>query len=407
MNLLFITTWWPFPANNGAKIRIYNLLRQLAKTHTVTLLAFVEPGEASPADREHMLTFCREVEIFPIIEPQLTKFQSLQGYLSPWPRSLVYTYMPQVTERIEEHIRAGHADVIIGSELDNLRYLNDVAGRVPTILEELELTMYYENVRTAASAAQRVRAQMTVSKLESALRTLLKNDTAITVVSDAEATLTRRIAPPGSMVKVIPNGVEKPQPMDANPKPYTLIYPGAVTYKPNYEAVNFFIREVLPLIRAQAPETTFTVTGSTGKIDVSDLAALPGAHFTGYLDSVDAAIANSWATVVPLLSGGGTRLKVLQAMAMGSPVISTSKGAEGLHIRPGENILIANTPTELANAVLSLFDNPQRRSELAAAGRQLIEREYTWDIIGQQLIEVIEQVRRKHINGQQSPTLSA
>lgn len=409
MNVLFISAWWPYPADNGSKLRIYNLLQQLAKVYSVTLLSFFEPDELLPDRLTHLQTFCKHVEAVPSTEVNVNKLQSLQGYLSPLPRSLVYKYSPQMADRVRAHVEVGDVDVIIASQVDNLRYLGGMTGRVPTILEEVELTMYYEKVSLAPNAAQRMRAQLTLSKLENVLRILFKQKTAATVVSDVEYAYLRRIAPPGALIEVIPNGVNTAllHPIATNPQPYSLIYPGAITYRPNYDAVSYFVREVLPLIRQRAPQTTFTITGVTGDIDVSDLAAEPGVEFTGYLESVDAAVRGSWATVVPLREGGGTRLKILQSMALGTPVISTHKGIEGLNAQPGYDILVADSPAEMTDVICGLFENPQQRAGLATAGRVLVEQTYNWDIIGAHFIELVQQVvTRKHANGQQSASLN-
>jgi polysaccharide biosynthesis protein PslH len=409
MNILFISAWWPYPANNGSKLRIYNLLRQLARVYTVTLLSFFEAGEFLPEHVEHLRTFCRDVQAIPVSEIQLSKLQSLQGYLSPWPRSLVYSYSQQMAECVQAQLAAGYGDVVIASQVDTLRYLEGVADRVPTILEEVELTMYYDRVNFATSPAQRMRAQLTLSKLESALRKVLKQQVAATVVSDAENAYLRRIAPPETLIEVIPNGVDTAlmHPVETTPRPYSLIYPGSITYKPNYDAVRYFVNEVLPLVRQRAPQTTFTVTGYTGDKDVSELTTDHCVQFTGYLESIDAAVSNSWATVVPLLEGGGTRLKILQSMALGTPVISTQKGTEGLNAQPGHNILIADSPAEMAVAICDLFENTQQRAELAAAGRKLVEQVYDWDIIGSHFVNLVEQVViRKHSHGEQSAPLN-
>jgi glycosyltransferase involved in cell wall biosynthesis len=171
-----------------------------------------------------------------------------------------------------------------------------------------------------------------------------------------------------------------------------VIYTGAVTYDANLDAVSYFAREALPLIRQRVPDAQFTITGGTGKVDVSQLAALPGVHFSGYLPSVAAAVQESWVMVAPLRIGGGTRLKILEAMALGTPVISSSKGAEGIAIHPGEDILIADSPQEIADAVCRLFDDAALRGKIAAGGRALVEHEYDWGVIGERLVSVVEEV---------------
>jgi glycosyltransferase involved in cell wall biosynthesis len=388
--ILFLSWWWPYPADNGSKIRIYNLLKHLSRAHQVTLLSFAEEGGATPERLEHLRSFLAHVEAIPKPTYQPTTLKATLGYLSPWPRSLVDVYSPQMAERVTA-IAANGIDAVIASQLQTMRYL-ELLPNTPAILEEAEVTVFHDAVSGADSVKSRARAQLTLTKLENALRRLLKRGVAFTVVSEAERDYLRRIAPSDARIEVVPNGVDtqtnRPDP-SIQPTPYSLIYSGAVTYNANYDAVSYFIRDVLPLVRARAPQTTFTVTGSTGKVDVSDLAGLPGVTFSGYLPSVAPAVQGSWAMVTPLRVGGGTRLKILEAMALGTPVISTSKGAEGLNARSGTELLIADTPAALADAVCDLFANPEQRAQLAAAGRALVEREYDWGIISSRLAELV------------------
>jgi glycosyltransferase involved in cell wall biosynthesis len=196
---------------------------------------------------------------------------------------------------------------------------------------------------------------------------------------------------------VVPNGVDTQanRPGSETPTPNTLIYPGAVTYDANHDAVSYFIQDVLPRVRQQIPDVQFTVTGGTNGVDVHDLAAQPGVTFAGYLPEVAPAIRSSWAVVVPLRKGGGTRLKILEAMALGTPVISTRKGAEGLTVQPGEDILLADGPDELAQAVVTLLNDTALRAHLSAAGRALVERNYDWRTITDRFNDLIEEVAGK------------
>lgn len=394
MRILFISWWWPYPPNNGSKIRVYNLLRQLASAHDVTLLSFAAPGEATPDHVEHLRTLCRHVEAVPKPDYHPNSLRATAGYLSRWPRSLVDTYSQAMAGRVQALVEAGSVDLVIGSALQNLRYL-ELARGLPAIVEEVEVTGYHDRVRQARSSPARVRAQLTVSKLEGALHSLMARGCAVTVVSEQERELVLRAAPPGARVEVIPNGVDtiRLRPLSTTqPQPFTLIYPGAVTYSANLDAVTYFIQDVLPLVRREFPETRFLVTGGTGDVDVSALAAQPGVTFTGYLPDVAAAVREAWAVVVPLRQGGGTRLKVLEAMALGTPVIATRKGAEGLNVRHGANILLADTPDALAEAIATLFRDPALRAGLASNARRLVEETYDWSVIGRRLLALVEEV---------------
>ncbi|MBZ0299071.1 MAG: glycosyltransferase family 4 protein [Anaerolineae bacterium] len=394
MQIVFTSWWWPYPVTNGSKIRIYNLLRHLAAAHDVTLLSFAEADEATPEQIAHMRTFCQRVEVVPKPTYQPGGMRAMLGYFSRWPRSLVDTYSPEMAARVEQ--AGAGADLIIASQMGTLRYL-DVMPHLPAILEELEVTLFYNQLERAQGTGGRLRAQLTVSKVVNAVRTAHRRGAAITVVSESEQGRIRRIAPPGARIEVIANGVDTSanQPGTIEPVPNSLIYAGAVTYDANYHAVAFFIREVLPLIRQRVPEARFSVTGGTGSIDVRDLAAAPGVQFTGYLPDVATAIQSSWITVVPLQDGGGTRLKILESMALGTPVISTGKGAEGLDLCPGEDLLIADEPQALADAVCNLLGDPALRARLAAAGRKTVEHNYDWRMIGQQLVTLAESVVRE------------
>jgi len=193
-------------------------------------------------------------------------------------------------------------------------------------------------------------------------------------------------------VAVLPNGVDVASYSGdwGEPEPGALIFPGALTYHANYDAMRFFLDEVFPLVRRVNPEAVLRITGKTERVDLGSLNLGAGVTLTGYLDDVRPAVARSWACVAPLRVGGGTRLKILEAMALGTPVVATSKGAEGLDVTPGHNILIADDPGQFADAVLGLLDDPMLRQKLALNGRRLVESLYDWQSIGDRLNEIIE-----------------
>jgi polysaccharide biosynthesis protein PslH len=394
MRLLFISWWWPFPADNGSKIRIYNLLRQLSQHHQVTLLSFAESHEATTAQIEHLHTFCAHVEAVPKPQYNPGAVRATLGYLSPWPRVLVDVYSPLMAKRVTEIAALCQVERVVASQLQTIRYL-DFVPSLTAILEEIEVTGLYDRITEASDASSRFRAQLTMTKVERALRTLLQRGVAFTVVSEAERDHIRRIAPPAARIEIIPNGVDTqvhlPDPA-IRPQPNSLIYTGAVTYQANFDAVDYFIREVLPLVRQRLPDAQFTVTGRPGDVDIQALAAQPGVSFSGYLPSVADAVRQSWSLVAPLRVGGGTRLKILEAMALGTPVVSTSKGVEGLDVRAGEHLLLADTPQDFADAVCRLLGDPALRERLSTAGRALVMAQYDWGIIGRQLSDLVTNV---------------
>jgi glycosyltransferase involved in cell wall biosynthesis len=181
------------------------------------------------------------------------------------------------------------------------------------------------------------------------------------------------------------------QPRLVDPEPNTLVFSGALTYAANSDAAEYFVSEILPLVRAKVPAAHLRITGSVGSSKARTIADRDGVTLTGYVQDIRPIVAGSRASVVPLRLGGGTRLKILEAMALGTPVVSTSKGAEGLEIVPGEHLLVADTPNGFARFTVQLLEQPQLRADLAARARRLVEQQYDWASIGRWFGQVVEE----------------
>jgi polysaccharide biosynthesis protein PslH len=148
---------------------------------------------------------------------------------------------------------------------------------------------------------------------------------------------------------------------------------------PNEDAIRFFVDAILPRIRVVVPDVTLSVVGRNPSRDLRETAERAGVLVTGTVDDVRPYVDASAVYVVPLRAGGGTRLKIFEALAMGKAVVSTTVGAEGLAVTPGRDILIANDPDEFANSVVALLRDPARRLALGRAGRALVQRRYSWE----------------------------
>ena len=184
-----------------------------------------------------------------------------------------------------------------------------------------------------------------------------------------------------------------------------LVYPGSVTFSANLDAVRHFVREVLPLVRRVRSDVTFVVTGSTEGVEIADLAACEGVTFTGHLPDVGALVMESAACVVPLRIGGGTRLKVLQAMALGTPVVSTEKGIEGLDVEPERHVLVADGRESFAAQVLRVLSEPVLAEALSTNGHRLVRKRYGWDAIGDAGVGRLCRRRRTRLSARHTASL--
>ena len=389
--MLFLSRWFPYPPNNGSKIRIFNILKQLSRRHDVDLVTFYEDSDRVDEDSLGALKqVCREVTPVPYRPYRPSSAKAVVGLLSPQPRYLVDTHTEAMEAAIEEEFARHRYDLLIASQLAMAPYAMAIPG-IPAILEELELSVFADAAGTG-SMAKRARSRLTWSKLVAYLRRTLPRFAACTVVSESEERRLMQAVPGYGDVKVVPNAVDLSR-YDGDfgaPQPNTLVFCGALTYRANLDALRFFLRDVHPLIVSEVPEVILRVTGSTEGVDLSSLPSYPGVQYTGYVDDVRPVVARSWVSVVPLRIGGGTRLKILESMALGTPVVSTSKGAEGLEVSDGEDIQIADKPEKFAALVVSVLQSADLHRKLAENGRRVVESRYDWEAVGRKLLELIE-----------------
>jgi glycosyltransferase involved in cell wall biosynthesis len=220
-------------------------------------------------------------------------------------------------------------------------------------------------------------------------------DLSLTVTERDRQTLLKLLRGKPQQVGVAPNGVDTAynHPGLAQVEPETLVFNGALTYSANYEAMEYFLSQVFPTVLARVPRARLRVTGKTEGVALDRLRLNDNVSLTGYLEDIRPTVAASWACVVPLLAGGGTRLKILEAMALGTPVISTSKGAEGLDATDGKHLLIADTPDQFAEKTVRLLQEPELRLTLAHNARQLVLDKYDWAGIGRHVCDLVERCR--------------
>lgn len=398
MRILFLSALFPYPPDNGTRIRAYNLLKQLSCHHELDLVAFGHYGK-TPHGAD-LRDLCRSVHVVPYTVYDPRRLQALLGYFSPTPRSLVDTHSYEMADVVRQHLMQNQRDVVIACTLGTARYVPKAAC-APAVLDEFQAAAHMYGAYLSGGGLRHLRAKLTCAKLRRYVARLVRRFDACTVASDVEGDILRGMARGYDSVSVIPNGVDVDHYRRglARPMPGTLVYTGALTYSANYDAVQYFLTDILPGIRTAVQDARFAVTGATRSVALDRLPVSQGVTYTGYLDDVRPTIAGSWALVVPLRMGGGTRLKILEAMALGTPVISTSKGAEGLDVTPEQDILIADGPALFAAQTVRLLQNPQLRERLAENGRRLVEQKYSWVEIGRKFNDLLRTVVRERGRG--------
>ena len=391
MRILFISRWYPYPPDNGSKIRIYNMLRQLSRRYEISLVSFREADDQVDSARiEHVRGFCSEVRVVPYREYNPSSPGALLGLLSTQPRYLIDTHSREMDMAIRDACRSLSPDLVLASQMDTLPYALRVGG--PIVLEELELAVHREAIRRSRTTPGRIRARLSWAKLASYLRSTLPRVSVCTVVSERERQHLLTAAPAYQRVAVLPNAVDVRTYDFASEAVVrnTLVFCGSLTYRANYDALLYFLTEIYPLIVQRVPDVKLYVTGSTTGVDLASLPDQPGVIYTGRLTDVRPLVASCSASVVPLRVGGGTRLKILESMALGTPVVSTSKGAEGLDASDNEHVFITDSAPQFARRTVELMQSPETRLRMGWNARRLVEDRYDWAVIGQRLDDLLE-----------------
>jgi glycosyltransferase involved in cell wall biosynthesis len=390
MNILFLSRWFPYPANNGSKLRIYNLLRGLAQHHTVTLLSFVDQSDISP-DLTELRSLCSDVYTVPWREFNPQSSRARWGFLSLKPRSVIDTFSREMAQKITQLCSTHDYDLVIASELAMAAY-RPYFRRLPALFEELELGVSYGESHHSSDFKKRFRRTFTWFKLRMYLSQLLDSFQACSVVSEPEKRLlVHNFSRYRGIVQVVPNcvhvnGYESHQ---SAPVSNQLIFSGSFRYQANYQAMLWFVGEVFPKVLERIPDAHLIITGEHANLP---LPPVTNVTLVGHVPDIHALIASSWVSLAPLLSGGGTRLKILEAMAIGTPVVSTSKGAEGLDATVGEHLLVADTPHEFADEVVKILRSRDLRDQVAAKARQLVKAKYDWDAVMPRFLQLLERI---------------
>jgi len=388
MNVLVVSTWFPWPPDNGAKLRAYHLLRELSKRHRITLLSFCGDGEPAPERLAPLNEFCGSIQTVPR-GPFQQGALSRRGLLSSVPRAYVQGFSPEMMRRIRAAM-PGH-DAAVALQVTAALCFRGVTA-LPVVFEEAEVAVIRDQYVSAPSLPHKLRRGLTWWKYSRFVRELCRHAAMTTVVSEPERAILEEIGCDIGRVAVVPNGVDSsdldwPRPAQRAER---IIYPGSLTFSANADAVGWFLESVLPLVHRARPEVEFWVTGRTDGASVADPGPSARLTLTGHLADVRPAIAESGVCVVPLRIGGGTRIKILQSMALGTPVVSTSKGAEGLGVTPGLDILIGDTPEAFASHILELLADRGLADNMAAAARALVRDRYTWVRSGALLNDAVE-----------------
>jgi len=380
----------PWPLDGGPPIRIYYVLRELARLGNEVVLLAGHDGPPLPAS--HPLGgLCREIVTY---QPPASAgraapiLSALRSLASPLPYVAAKFGGREIRESIQR-VAAKHEFDLIWANFAFMAYAipPELPRRMPVVLDEHESEgLLWRQYLRHGSLAKRAFALINLIKLPAFQKRIMSQVAAVLGNSEREASFTRRYAPPSVEVWAVPNGVDRdfftPTKTDGKKRNAIVLCSGLAVYR-NRAAALWFARRMFPRIRREVRDAEFWIVGSHPNREILRLAETPDVHVTGAVEDVRPYYAMAKVAVAPYRYGEGTKIKVVEAMASGTPMVSTSIGCQGLEVIDGQHLLIAETETDFSRRVVELLRDCQRAQALAAAARALVEEKYSWgNIIG-------------------------
>ena len=385
MKILFIASRFPYPPLQGDRVRAYNQLRILSERHQITLVA--PPEKEAEQNLAAIKPFCHHVEL---VTPKLWR-QLLQMGRAPFtniPLQTLYCLDPELPAKLNFLVQTEVFD-IAHVQLARLGPLADSLGSLPKLLDLIDALSL--NMQRRADEERFPKSW--VFQLEA--KRMARYEQYLTQQYDhllISSPLDQKIIGDYKNLHVVRNGV------DLNRYPFTptgrdsfsIVFSGRMGYFPNANAAVWFATKIFPLIRQTVPQVTCFIVGADPTPAVKQLAGLPGITVTGYVPQIQDYLTQATLAVAPMLTGSGGQLKVLEALACGTPMVATPFALGGIEAIDGEHLLVAKEAEPFAQHVIRLLKSPTLGQKLAQHGRQLVEKKYSWQYSVEELEKVYQ-----------------
>ncbi len=392
MNILFVTAVLPYPPESGGQIRTYNLLRHLSKRHAITLLSFIR----NPDELNHKKEFGFLSDVHMVLRGRAWRARYISRAVTGRYPFLMATYQHSV-------MRTLIADLSRGADLIHLEpfYVWPSVPRtgLPVVVSEhnIEYGVYSAYVSRFSVPFLKPMLYWDVAKLRYWERQVWRQADALTAVSDADAEVMREAS--GKPVTVVSNGVDtavfSPGQGRSRKEP-AFLFVGNFRWLPNREAATALLDVVWPALRSAFPASTLTVAGRDMPVSFMRKAKAAGVTALTNVPDIAGVYRSADFLIAPHAIAGGTKFKMLEAMATGLAVVSTPDGVSGLNMTAGRQYLEASTPAEFVAAVTEAWKRPALRAALAKRSREFVQNEYGWSRIAQSLDRVWESTHEKH-----------
>lgn len=390
MKVAFVTPYLPYPLDAGGKIRSFHLLQGLARGHDVDLYT-VHYG-TTPDIPDPIRAQCGSVTSASLSSAN-GKWRRAWRSLRPFSQAIDHFQTASALREVRSRLAEGGYDLLVADELCMTPYVVGLGARKLAGRQKIEHRHHAALLARIAPSPRKLVGAVDLARLRRFERKAMAAVDAAVCCSDEDAIRLRRLNP-GTAVAVVANGVDpgcfRLQPESDGPP--TLVYVGTMDYPPNVDALEYFFRSIHPRLVRVVPDVRTRIVGRSPTPEVLAWGATPGVMVTGSVPDIRPHLAEATVVIVPLRVGGGTRIKILECLAAGRAVVSTSIGAEGLGLRHGEELMLADDPESFAQHAAALLQDRALRQRLAEAGRAHVLARYSWSELGRRFAEICGRV---------------
>jgi glycosyltransferase involved in cell wall biosynthesis len=391
MRILVVYPYIPYPLDSGTYYRTFHLLRELARVHDVDLLALTEKGQRLE-HKDVFSEFCRNVEFVPFEHPEWQKFK--ERMRNPLAATVRHWFVPQLERAIDRKIAAEKYDVVHLCDIVMAQYFMRRHAQVPLVIDRSRVDLQFqlmEHSRIQLPFPARLLRWENYYKLWRYERIVAARAALQIVCGPDDERFIRRYINSWTNIAVLQNGVDptyfcpnaSAEPRDETP---TIMFCGTMDYSPNVDAIGWYFRRIHHRLRRIVPDVRVLIVGKNPIREVTRYAKLPEVTVTGEVPDVRPYYRRAWLQIVPIRIGGGSRLKIVESLAMGTPVVSTSIGAQGLGLCHENDILLADDPESFANQTSRALSDAHLRKMLQRAGLESVCSRLSWQMIGKQLL---------------------
>lgn len=397
MNILVIYPYIPYPLDRGTYQRTFHLLRELAREHSIDLLALSENGEGM--EHRHVFEeFCQTVHFVRFEHPAWPKLLSGR-FLQSTPSTLLHWKLPHIAEAIREQLKIRRYDLVHVCDIVMAQYFLEEHQDIPLSIDRSRVDLQFQRQRTAVmsgSIKDKLLAWENMAKLARYEKHIAKRTQLQVLCGPDDETFVRAEISETVPLKVIANGVNldyfnADQGGEPRAEKPTILFCGAMDYAPNIDALRWYFSDMHTALKARMPELEVLIVGKSPVAEVTAYAQHAGVTVTGSVPDVRPYYRRAWLQMVPLRIGGGTRLKIVESLAIGTPVVSTTIGAQGLDLNHGDDVLLADDATSFVNEIARALGDGTLRARLSETGVQTARSRFSWKGIGAKLSRSLNQ----------------